>query len=141
MSVRTRSGERGGNSFTAGHLAAVRVHGRLDSYMLTANRLDVAGLEGETTTRVCIVPQAQRGPSEDSLRERFGLTRQQARVALQLEQRRTNSEIATTLSVSPHTARHHTERVLAKLGVHSKVDVRQVLRGLDGQAGRYRRDD
>ncbi len=131
MSVRTRSGQRGVNFLTAGHPSSLRVHGHHETYLVTANRLDVGGMANEATTLVCIVPQTQRLPSEDSLRERYGLTGQQARVALQLAQRRTNTEIATALLVSPHTARHHTERVLAKLGVHSRSDVRRVLLELD----------
>jgi DNA-binding CsgD family transcriptional regulator len=32
-------------------------------------------------------------------------------------------EIAAALGISPHTARHHTEQVLTKLGLHSRDDV------------------
>jgi DNA-binding CsgD family transcriptional regulator len=36
-------------------------------------------------------------------------------------------EISQELFISPHTARHHTERVLTKLGVHARTDVRTAL--------------
>lgn len=74
-------------------------------------------------------PAAAAWPSEAELRERFGLTRQEARVALLLAERRTTAEIAAALYISPHTARHHAEHVLGKLGVASRNDVAAALAG------------
>jgi DNA-binding CsgD family transcriptional regulator len=68
-------------------------------------------------------PQA----TESSLAHRFGLTPQEARVAILLADQRSNREIADRLGVSVHTARHHTERVLAKLQIHSRYDVRRAI--------------
>jgi DNA-binding CsgD family transcriptional regulator len=65
--------------------------------------------------------------SEHALVRRFGLTGQEARVAVLLADQRTNREIADCLGVSVHTARHHTERVLAKLHIHSRYDVRRAI--------------
>jgi DNA-binding CsgD family transcriptional regulator len=48
------------------------------------------------------------------------LTPREREVAALLAARRTNGEIAAALGVSPHTARHHTERVLRKYGVSSR---------------------
>jgi DNA-binding CsgD family transcriptional regulator len=62
-------------------------------------------------------------PTEESLRERYGLSRKEARVALYLAQGNSNEMIAARLSISPHTARHHTERVLMKLGAISRAEV------------------
>jgi DNA-binding CsgD family transcriptional regulator len=62
-------------------------------------------------------------PRRDELRRRFRLTEREAEVALLLAQRRTSKEIARTLEVSWHTARRHTERVLAKLGISSRRHV------------------
>lgn len=53
----------------------------------------------------------------------FGLTRRELEVAQLLRLRRSNSELATTLGISEHTARHHTQSVLSKLGVHSRTQV------------------
>lgn len=64
------------------------------------------------------------------LQERFGLTPRQARVALLLANRRRNHEIAELLSISPNTARRHTDSVLWKLGVHSRDAVQGAI--LDG---------
>lgn len=65
--------------------------------------------------------------TEQSLMQRFGLTAQEARVAVMLAEHRPNREIAARLGLSVHTARHHTERVLGKLHIHSRYDVRRVV--------------
>lgn len=70
-----------------------------------------------------------QGPmlTEHGLSKRFGLTAQEARVAVMLADQRSNRDIADRLGVSVHTARHHTERVLAKLHIHSRHDVKRVI--------------
>ncbi len=55
------------------------------------------------------------------------LTRREREVAAMLANRATNNEIATLLGVSPFTARHHTESVMAKLGLLSRAGVRAAL--------------
>jgi DNA-binding NarL/FixJ family response regulator len=71
----------------------------------------------------------QRGRKQDNgnsggrasyLQDRYGLTRRELEVAILLAQGRTNTAIANTLHISTHTARHHTQRILSKLGVHSR---------------------
>ena len=62
-------------------------------------------------------------PSEEQLRERFGVTPQEARVALLLAQGKSNAEIAEALFISTHTARHHTEHVLMRLNRHARAEV------------------
>lgn len=68
-------------------------------------------------------------PSAERIRERFGLTRRQADVALLLARRKTNAEIADELCISPHTARHHTEAVMSRLGVRNRRDVASTIGG------------
>jgi DNA-binding CsgD family transcriptional regulator len=68
-------------------------------------------------------------PSPDALRKRLGLTARESQVACLLVQRLTNDEIAAALGISSHTARHHTESVLLKVGVNSRRALRQVLTG------------
>jgi len=58
---------------------------------------------------------------------RFGLTRREAQIARLLARRATNREIAEQLDVSPHTVRHHVERIFAKLGVSSRRTVAERL--------------
>jgi DNA-binding CsgD family transcriptional regulator len=62
-------------------------------------------------------------PSTSELRERFGLTAQEATIALLLGQGKDNGEIARELVISPHTARRHTERILQKMDVRSRSEV------------------
>ena len=52
----------------------------------------------------------------------FGLTARETEVAMLLAQGRSNVAIAKTLGISTHTARHHTQRVLAKMKVHSRAE-------------------
>lgn len=76
---------------------------------------------------VFVQPAEQVFPNDEELRRRFGLTRKESWVARLIAEDQTNEQIAVELSISPHTARHHTERVLAKLGAKSRTRVRSAL--------------
>lgn len=78
------------------------------------------------TTAPAVVATIQ-GEGIEGLQERFGLTPQEAHVALLLSERKTNREVADALVISPHTAKRHTERVFEKLGVHVREAVRDRL--------------
>jgi len=67
-----------------------------------------------------------RGPAE--LQEEYGMTPREVEVALLLAEGLSNAALARRLRVSPHTARHHTQRVLGKLGVHSRAEAGARLR-------------
>jgi DNA-binding CsgD family transcriptional regulator len=62
-------------------------------------------------------------PAPEALRERFGLTRREAQVARLIADGRSNAAIAETLFISPHTARHHTEHIMQKLGAKSRAGI------------------
>ena len=62
-----------------------------------------------------------------ALRDRYGMTVREAQTAMLLAAGHSNAAIAAALAVSPHTARHHTESVLVKLGVHSRSQAATVL--------------
>lgn len=68
----------------------------------------------------------------DELVETFGLTPREAQVALLLAERFTHKRIASDLGIKPNTARVHAQRVLRKLGVHSKHAVAEALAGASG---------
>jgi DNA-binding CsgD family transcriptional regulator len=53
--------------------------------------------------------------SDEVLRERFGLTPIEIAVARLMAEGRSTAGIAVALCISPHTARYHMERVMAKL--------------------------
>jgi len=57
-----------------------------------------------------------------------GLTTREMQVAMLLAEGRSNDEVAAALQVSPHTARHHTQHVLGKLGVHSRAQAGAKIR-------------
>jgi len=63
--------------------------------------------------------------SEDAirLRDRYGLTVREIEVTPLLLRGESNREIADRLNISEHTARHHTENVLGKLGVRSRAAI------------------
>ena len=71
-------------------------------------------------------------PSRDFLIRRFAMTSREADVALLLARGSRNAAIASELHISPHTARHHTESVLAKLNVHGRGEVARAI--VDGSA-------
>jgi DNA-binding CsgD family transcriptional regulator len=59
---------------------------------------------------------------EERLRGEYGMTPREVEVAELLALGLSNVGVAGRLRISPHTARHHTQRVLAKLGVHSRAE-------------------
>jgi len=88
-----------------------------------------AGKESGDWLVVTIVgPPRRVFPSQEALRARFGLTRQEARIARLLARRTSTAEIARTLFISTHTVRNHIQRILQKLGVGSRAEIGSVLR-------------
>jgi DNA-binding CsgD family transcriptional regulator len=65
-----------------------------------------------------------------TLRTRYRLTRRELDVTRLLARGKSNKEIADRLSISAHTARHHTERVLGKIGVRTRAAIASVLSSL-----------
>jgi DNA-binding NarL/FixJ family response regulator len=62
------------------------------------------------------------------LRLHYGLTARELEVAALLAQGRSNTAIAEALRISTHTARHHTQRILTKLDVHSRAEAGAKMR-------------
>jgi DNA-binding CsgD family transcriptional regulator len=92
------------------------------SYRLSAS---LAGEPGPPPHGVLVLLEPLfREPLPDAeLRERFGLTTQEIRIAREIADNRRNDEVSRRLDISPHTARRHTEHVLDKLGIASRVQV------------------
>ncbi len=103
--------------------APITVATRRSTYHLHPSRLPEGLVDPEPALLVLVHRHEARLPDARSLEGRFDLTPRQAEVALLLGRRKTTPEIARALTISPHTARRHTEVVLAKLGVHSRRDV------------------
>lgn len=70
----------------------------------------------------------QPAPAAVNLHIEYGMTPREIEVALLLSEGCSNRTIAHRLGISPHTARHHTQRVLVKLGVHSRAEAGARLR-------------
>jgi DNA-binding CsgD family transcriptional regulator len=96
------------------------VHTNSAHYTLRASFLPASVYARE---RVVLVAVERRGitlPSSKYLRDRFGLTPREAQVALRLAEGDSDADLAHALGVSPHTVRHHTERIFDKLQLRSR---------------------
>jgi non-specific serine/threonine protein kinase len=71
---------------------------------------------------------APPAPAAVHLHAEHGMTPREIEVAMLLIEGCSNRTVANRLGISPHTARHHTQRVLAKLGVHSRAEAGARLR-------------
>jgi DNA-binding CsgD family transcriptional regulator len=107
-------------------------------YHLRAIRLRPGLFGSEGSVLVIADRFADDAVDRARIREEFGLTDREAEVAVLLADRRRNAEIARALGISVHTARHHVERVLLKLGGCKRRDVPRVLRArLDATEGHH----
>ena len=97
--------------------------------------------DGLTTLRAQLIPgngcpghsvvlflTARRAP-QVAATSSWGLSAREAEVAKLIATGASTKEIAAQLTISVHTARRHTERVFAKLGVQSRSQVVLLLRG------------
>jgi DNA-binding CsgD family transcriptional regulator len=100
---------------------------RRAAYRLRGNLVGRNSLGHGTAVLVSVDRVAFQVPAPDSIRARFGLTVRELQVASLIMHRLSNAEIARMLGVSPHTARHHTENVLAKFGVRSREALRRAI--------------
>jgi len=89
-------------------------------FRLHAHRIDIDlfGL-GPSVMITVEAPAA----ADEAVILRHHLTRSELKVARLLAEGRSNKGIAMDLGISAHTARHHTQRVLQKLGARSRAEV------------------
>jgi DNA-binding CsgD family transcriptional regulator len=76
---------------------------------------------------IVLVPDRNADDLAGSLIRQFGLTRRESDVAALLLRHASTAHIARELGVTSHTARHHVERVLAKLEVRTRADAVAVI--------------
>lgn len=98
------------------------VQTRQGAYRLRGTLLAPGFFNGTGAVMISVerVAAAPALPPPEVLRSRFGLTKREAEAALLLAEGLSNEALAERLFVSPHTARHHTENVLAKLALNSR---------------------
>lgn len=101
-----------GRTSVSGEVTSAR-----DRYRLSTCHLEGGRYGRPLVTLVIVRPSSPPLPSGAELRDRYALTHRQAEVALLLAQGRSNGQIAELLDISPHTARHHAQRVIQKVGV------------------------
>lgn len=65
------------------------------------------------------------------LRQRYGLTDRELEVVHELAAGRSVRGVGEQLGMSEHTARHHTERVYRKVGVHTRAALGERLRSIE----------
>jgi DNA-binding CsgD family transcriptional regulator len=82
---------------------------------------------GPTGVLVLVERLGPEMPAAEQVCSRFGLTPREADAALLLAEGLTDGAIANRLALSQHTARRYTERVLRKLGLHSRAAVAVTL--------------
>jgi DNA-binding CsgD family transcriptional regulator len=93
-------------------------------WMVIGSRVsDADGGDAEPAILVALQPRVDDSLPTELLHDRFGLTPRELEVLRLLHARQSNQEIAGRLGISAHTARHHTEHVLLKIGLTSRRDV------------------
>lgn len=108
---------------------AARLHPRGTSataagWRIVGSCIDGAGPDGAgPAVLVSLEPGTTPTLPADVLRQRYALTAREVQVLELLRTRHSNAEIADRLGISLHTARHHTEHVLLKLGLTSRRHV------------------
>ena len=106
---------------------------RTDSalYRLHGSLIDSRTPSAITTLAVVIIAVLADAveASAEHLHSRYGLSPREVEVARLLADGLSTRELSATLSVSSHTARHHTENVLRKLRVRRRAEVGRRLRG------------
>ncbi|CAN5787496.1 hypothetical protein BH24GEM1_BH24GEM1_31630 [soil metagenome] len=96
----------------------LEVSGR--SYRLVANRAAAGTLCQEAAVLVLMDRLSLGLPTTQELRITFGLRGREPQVALLAAEGLSNADIAGRLRLSAHTVRHYLERVLGRLGLHSR---------------------
>lgn len=92
-------------------------------YRLRTSYVGVQLFEPGNTILISVEVVKASPISEEMLQLRHRLTSQEAKVAIMLLHGHSNRLIAQTLFISEHTARHHTQRVLEKLGIRSRSGI------------------
>lgn len=88
----------------------------------------------EPPNRSCLILSEQRQAPAPQTLSQLGLSSREAEVLHWVAQGKTNEVVARVLGVSKRTVEKHMERILAKLGVESRVDA--VLRAWEAPPGR-----
>jgi DNA-binding CsgD family transcriptional regulator len=108
-------------------------------FQLRATNLAADDLVAMPLVVVTIERTSSTMPSRAVTMRQFNLTAREASVALLVAQGRSNAEVAAALHISESTARHYTESVFLKLGVHTRAAAAAAILGTEQRRGRERR--
>lgn len=124
---------RGGVPVAGPRECAATVTTTLRRYELRATFDPQGSAGGVDAILVVVTAFCSLSPTPDELVRRFRMSPREVEVAILLSRGSCNTVIASQLSISPHTAKRHTERVFAKLGVTSRSRAMALLlaSGLD----------
>ena len=89
-------------------------------YRLVASRVEAGRLLPEPAVLILVDRLSPALPTTQELRIGFGLRGREPQVALLAAEGLSNAAIAERLRLSAHTVRHYLERVLDRLGLHSR---------------------
>jgi DNA-binding CsgD family transcriptional regulator len=89
-------------------------------YRLVASRAAAGTLLGEAAVLVLVDRVSPGLPTTQELRVSFGMRGREPQIALLAAEGLSNAVIAERLRLSGHTVRHYLERVLERLGLHSR---------------------
>jgi len=91
-------------------------------YRLHAKRVAATGDDSSAAVLVTVERAAPEPLADESLIERFGLSPRESEIMRLLAAGKAKPAIAEELEISPYTVNHHTERIMLKLGVHSRAE-------------------
>jgi DNA-binding CsgD family transcriptional regulator len=103
-------------------------------YRVVARRLAAGMLLDEPAVLVLLDRPGPDLPTTRELRLAFGLRGREPQVALLAAEGLSNADIARRLRLSAHTVRHYLERVMDRLGLHSRKAL--AMRLMEGGNGR-----
>lgn len=103
------------------------------TYRVSASRAASGTLLPESAVLVLLDRLSGGLPTTRELRVSFGLKGREPQIALLAAEGLTNAAIAERLQLSAHTVRHYLERVLDRLGLHSRA---ALARHIIDQSGR-----
>jgi len=89
-------------------------------YRLVASRTTAGTLCAEPAVLVLVDRVSPMLPTTQELRVTFGLRGREPQIALLAAKGLSNADIAERLRLSAHTVRHYLERVLERLGLHTR---------------------
>ena len=108
------------------------------SYRVVASRMAGGMLLDDPAVLVLLDRPGPELPTTRELRLAFGLRGREPQVALLAAEGLSNADIARRLRLSTHTVRHYLERVMDRLGLHSRKAL--AMRLMDGSGARQPSD-